>query len=85
MDELKTSVHKKLSLKGGKMEGDINKSLWTIKDIPAPIYDYDAISKSVQEQTSLVDYKKIVDYRKRLRETLMLEYIEELCNEYLPF
>ena len=61
------------------MEGDINMSLWRIKNIPAPIYDYDPISKAVLEQTYLVDYKKIVDYRKSLSETLMWEY----CKKYV--
>ena len=58
IDELKTSVDKKLSLSGGKMEGDINMSLWRIKNIPAPVNDYNAISKAVLQQTYLVDYKK---------------------------
>ena len=51
IDELKTGVDKKLSLSGGNMEGDIDMSLWRIINIPAPIYDYDAISKAVLEHT----------------------------------
>ena len=39
IDELKTSVDNKLPITGGKMEGDIEMSLWRIKNISAPIYD----------------------------------------------
>ena len=74
IDELKTSVDKKLSLSGSKMEGDMNMSSWRIKNIPAPINDYDPISKAVVEQTYLVDYKKLVDYTKSLSETLLWKY-----------
>ena len=85
MVELKTSVDKKLFLSGGKMEGDIDMSLWRIKNIPAPIYDYDAISKAVLEQTYLVDYKKVLDYRKSLSETLMWEYYKKYVTSIYHF
>ena len=85
IDELKTSVDKKLSLSGGKMESDINMSLWRIKNVPAPIYDYDVISKAVLEQTYLVEYKKIVDYRKSLSETLMWEYYKKYVSSIYRF
>ena len=85
IDELKTSVYKKLSLSGGKMKGDIDMSLWRIKNIPAPIYDYDAISKAVLEQTYLVDYKKIVYYRKSLSETMMWEYYTKYATGMYRF
>ena len=49
IDELNTSVVSKLPISGGKMKGDIDMPLWRIKNIPAPIYDYDAISKAVLE------------------------------------
>ena len=55
---MKTSVDKKLSLSDGKMKGDINMSLWRIKNIPTTIYDYNAFSTAVLEQAYLVDYKK---------------------------
>ena len=78
-------MDKKLSLSGGKMEGDIDMSLWRIKNIPAPIFDYYAISKAVLEQTYLVDYKKIVDYRKSLSETLMWEYYTKCVTSIYRF
>ena len=59
----------KLSLSGGKMKGDISMSLWRIKNIPAPITDYDPVSKAVLEQTYLSKYVKISDYRVNLSET----------------
>ena len=47
IEELETDMEGKLSLSGGKMKGDINMSLWRIKNIPTPINDYDPISKAV--------------------------------------
>ena len=42
-------VHNKHPITGGKMKDDIEMSFWRIKNIPAPIYDYDPISKAVPE------------------------------------
>ena len=74
IDDLKNEVDERLSLSGGKMKGDINMSLWRIKNVPAPIYDYDAISKTVLEQTYYSKCVKISDYRANLSETLFWEY-----------
>ena len=56
------------------MKGDINMSLWRIKNIPAPIDDYDVISKAILEQTYYSKYLKINYYRVNLSETLFWEY-----------
>ena len=67
------------------MKGDIDMSFWRIKNIPTPIYDYDPISKAVLERTYLVDYKKIVDYRKSTSETLMWEYLTKYVTSIYHF
>ena len=64
------------------MKGDIDMSFWRTKNIPAPIYDYDVISKAVLEQIYLKEYKKIIDYRKSLSETLWEYYTKYVTSIY---
>ena len=85
IDELKTDVENILSLSGRKMKGDINMSYWRIKNIPAPIYDYDAISKSVLDETYLSNYTKISNYRLNLSETLFWEYYKKYATSIYRF
>ena len=85
IDELKSDVDEKLSLSGGKMKGDMNMSLWRIKNIPAPTYDYDAISKAVLEQTYFSKCLKISDYRVNLSETLFWEYYTKYASSTYRF
>ena len=58
IDELKSEVDNKLSLSGGKMCGDIDMSLWRIKNIPTPIFDCDVISKTIQEKDTFQSVPK---------------------------
>ena len=85
IDELKSDVEEKLSLSGGKMKGDINMSLWRIKNIPTPLYDYDAISKAVLEQTYHSKCVKISNYRINLSETLFWEYYTKYASSIYRF
>ena len=80
IEDPKKDVEEKLSISGGKMKGDINMSLWRIKNIPAPIYDDDAISKAVLGQTYLSKYVKISENRVNVSETLFWEYYTKIAS-----
>ena len=67
------------------MKGDINMSRWIIKNIPTSIYDYDAISKAVLEQTYFSKCLKISDYRVNLSETLFWEYYTKYASSTYRF
>ena len=85
IDELKSDVNKKLSLSGGKMSGDIDMSLWRIKNIPALIFDYDVISKAVLEQIYFSKCVKISNYKVNLSETLFWEYYKKYATSIYRF
>lgn len=52
----------KLSISGGKMSGDIDMALSTVKNIADPVNDLDAISKKVLESVYLSQYFKTQSY-----------------------
>ena len=67
------------------MKGDTDMSLWRIKNIPTPIYDYDVISKAVLEQIYYSKCVKISHYRVNLSETLFWEYYTKYASSIYRF
>ena len=68
-----------------KMTNFLYMSLWRIKNIPAPIFDYGPVSKAVLEQLYFSQCVKISDYRVNLSETLFREYYIKYASSIYKF